>query len=295
MKLCVAGLPMTVESADVAFFNDRFAAYRREDDRQSRLDIVVRSCEKVLPLPGRVTGEIRNVRTVDLPDGRKGYYTLSKSGQSTVLSVAFAPDYSQAEICLRSTRSHRSFSPTDLEYMYTGAMFRNRLAYGGDGVLHGSALSYRGRGVIFSADSGVGKSTHTGLWRSCFGDAVEIVNDDKPAIRFEQDGVYLYGTPWSGKTDLNCNRRVPLHAIVFLQRGTQNSIRRMEPLESAVQLAEQIPRPYYDEALSTALLDFADRLRQRIPIYLLTCTADPQAVETAFHGLFPQEQYPKKE
>ena len=45
-------------------------------------------------------------------------------------------------------------------------------------LVHSSALVYDGGAYLFSADSGVGKSTHTRLWLQAFGDRVHILNDD---------------------------------------------------------------------------------------------------------------------
>ena len=50
-------------------------------------------------------------------------------------------------------------------------------------LVHSSALVYDGGAYLFSADSGVGKSTHTRLWLQAFGDRVHILNDDKPVVR----------------------------------------------------------------------------------------------------------------
>jgi serine kinase of HPr protein (carbohydrate metabolism regulator) len=47
-------------------------------------------------------------------------------------------------------------------------------------LFHGSALSLDGEGFIFTAKSGVGKSTHAGLYRELYGERVEMINDDKP-------------------------------------------------------------------------------------------------------------------
>ena len=82
-----------------------------------------------------------------------------------------------------------------------------------------------GQAYLFSADSGVGKSTHSRLWQQVFGDQrVTIINDDKPALRL-RDGVwYVYGTPWSGKYGLNHNLCYPLAGICFLERSKTNKI-----------------------------------------------------------------------
>ena len=46
-------------------------------------------------------------------------------------------------------------------------------------LMHGAVLSWRGKGYMFTAPSGTGKSTHLALWKKYLGDEVEIVNGDK--------------------------------------------------------------------------------------------------------------------
>ena len=72
-------------------------------------------------------------------------------------------------------------------------------------LLHSSCVVYEDKAYLFSAPCGTGKSTHTQIWLKRFPGAY-ILNDDKPAIRIMEDGVYAFGTPFSGKTDLNVNK-----------------------------------------------------------------------------------------
>lgn len=44
-------------------------------------------------------------------------------------------------------------------------------------LIHGSAVAVDGKGYLFLAPSGTGKSTHTRLWREYFGDRAEMIND----------------------------------------------------------------------------------------------------------------------
>ena len=53
----------------------------------------------------------------------------------------------------------------------------------------------------------------------------EIINDDKPALRRREDGWYAYGTPFSGKTDEQLNRKVKLQGICILERGEKMKFR----------------------------------------------------------------------
>ena len=145
--------------------------------------------------------------------------------------------------------------------------------------MHGSAISYEGKGIVFSAPSGTGKSTHAGLWKRYYGDRVEHINDDKPAIRFDERAPVLYGTPWSGKTDTNSNISAPLKAIVFLKQAPENRIQRLSVSDAVAYIHRETVRPFYDEALSMKVLETAERLIQSVPVFLLECTISQQAVD----------------
>ncbi len=73
--------------------------------------------------------------------------------------------------------------------------------------------------LFFSADSGVGKSTHTALWHKVYGDKVQIINDDKPIIRLENNELIVYGSPFAGGTMKFQNDSAVLGAIVFLEEA----------------------------------------------------------------------------
>ena len=51
-------------------------------------------------------------------------------------------------------------------------------------LIHGSAIAVDGKGYLFTAKTGTGKSTHTRLWRQVFGSRAVMINDDKPFLQF---------------------------------------------------------------------------------------------------------------
>ena len=139
-----------------------------------------------------------------------------------------------------------------------------------------------GKAYLFSADSGTGKSTHTKQWQKYFGeDRALIINDDKPAIRKEKSGWTVYGTPFSGKTDENLNRKAVLQGICMLERGEQNTIERIGVWEAIPLLMRQtiVPR---NEELAGELLEILDQLLSEVPIYRLKCNISEEAVLTAY-------------
>ena len=145
-------------------------------------------------------------------------------------------------------------------------------------LAHGSAVALDGSGYLFTARSGTGKSTHTRLWRECFGDRAAMINDDKPFLQLTAEGVLIHGSPWSGKHGLDTNISVPLEGICLLERGSENAIRPAKAEEVRELLKGFRPQTAkqaeYYEALLTKLLD-------TVPLWHLDCTKDKEAAEIA--------------
>lgn len=146
-------------------------------------------------------------------------------------------------------------------------------------VFHSSTIDYNGKGILFSAHSGTGKSTHTGLWVKYYPNEARIINDDTPLIRIIDNKPYVFGTPWSGKTDINDNVCVPLSAIVFIKRAESNSISEIEFKEAFKLFMEQafiVPfAPMFLGFASTA-----DKVLKQINMALLNCNISKDAVDT---------------
>lgn len=148
-------------------------------------------------------------------------------------------------------------------------------------LFHGSALSMDGKGYIFTAPSGTGKSTHARLWRERFGERVTMVNDDKPFLKISNDGVTVYGSPWSGKHRLDANISVPLHSLALLERAEQNSIERIPPIKAVTKLLQQ---SYRDEDIEQ-IFPLVLKLAEITPICLLRCNMEPEAALVAYEGM----------
>ena len=150
--------------------------------------------------------------------------------------------------------------------------------------MHGSAISYNGKAYIFVAPSGTGKSTHRRLWKERFGEAVTVINDDKPFLTFHENKVYLCGTPWRGKHAIGKNMTVELGGICILSQGKTNEIRQLKPSEAVKQIIKQSNLAEYKENALLAL-DLIDRLLKTVPVYHLSCTPTLDAVDVCFREM----------
>ena len=156
-------------------------------------------------------------------------------------------------------------------------------------LVHSSALIYDGGAYLFSADSGVGKSTHTKLWLKAFGDKVHIMNDDKPVVRLYDDHAQAFGTPFDGGSGIALNENYPLKAIIFVERGEENSVRMPENKEIIQKLYFQTARMVNRETAETMLLNF-EKLLTLSKFYVLTCNMDISAAYVAFDGIISSDK-----
>lgn len=187
------------------------------------------------------------------------------------------------EFLLQKQKENPHLSVEDCEYIWMGSEFYNALPVFNGILLHSSAVVYNGEAYLFSAPSGTGKSTHTQLWLKRFKGSY-ILNDDKPAIMLTDKGIYVYGTPFSGKTDLNVNTGVPLKAICALERGEKNSISRIDNDEALYRILNQTVRPYNEDRM-IQVLDILDKILTSIPMYKLYCNTDIEAAEVSYNAM----------
>ena len=156
-------------------------------------------------------------------------------------------------------------------------------------LVHSSALVYEDGAYLFSADSGVGKSTHTKLWLKAFGDKVHIMNDDKPVVRLYDDHAQAFGTPFDGGSGIALNENYPLKAIIFVERGEENSVRMPESKEIIQKLYFQTARMVNRETAEKMLLNF-EKLLTLSKFYVLTCNMDISAAYVAFDGIISSDK-----
>lgn len=143
-------------------------------------------------------------------------------------------------------------------------------------LFHGSVIAVNGVAYLFTAKSGTGKSTHTRLWREMFGDAAVMVNDDKPFLHIDSNGVVAYGSPWCGKHRMGRNISAPLRAICILHRGEENCIHKMDKQDALFMLLQQSHRP--GNAVNMLhYMDLLDKLAKLVDFYHLECNMNPEA------------------
>lgn len=156
-------------------------------------------------------------------------------------------------------------------------------------ALHGSCIVYRQRAVLFLGESGTGKSTHTRLWREHIAGS-RLLNDDSPVVVWSEDRMWVYGSPWSGKTPCYRAERYPLAACVRLSQASCNRIAALDVVRGFAALHPSAPPAFaYDEWLYDGICRLLDRLLSSVPVYHLSCLPDKAAAELACRTLYGNE------
>ena len=178
----------------------------------------------------------------------------------------------------------RKFSEPFLERTAIGRKVADRLLSRDTLMLHGSTVSVDGRAYLFTGPCGVGKSTHTRLWRELFGERAVMVNDDKPFLQITAEVVNAYGSPWSGKHGLATNVHVPLTGICFLRRGNENVIRRIEPADGIAMLRHQTHAPA-DALLQAQTASLVGLLAEKVPLWEMHCNKESDAAQVSYAAM----------
>ena len=151
-------------------------------------------------------------------------------------------------------------------------------------LFHGSCIAIDGQGILFTAKSGVGKSTHTKNWCDLFSGRVLMVNDDKPLIHVGDNQVIIYGTPYNGKHRRGSDISVPLKAICILERDEKNSIKSITYKDAFPTLIQQTYRPDNKEAYATTI-NLIEKMSKQLNYYKLHCNMDIESARVAYEGI----------
>ena len=108
-----------------------------------------------------------------------------------------------------------------------------------------------------------------------------MVNDDKPLIQVREDAIYVCGTPWNGKHNLDSNQKVPIKGICLLERGTVNHIETISAADAFPYLFRQVYRPA-DQTKLIRTITLLKQTAERVPLYRMQCNISHEAAKMAW-------------
>jgi len=264
---------IVAEPAHVPFLVDRAGA-----DCASVL-LEARSGRSAKRRTGKMIFETGSVwRLEEVGDSHLLTFRSPLFGKEPYLSVEFDRDYRQGRgdtLLGGPVLAGGELHP--FVYPFDEVIFLARLARGRGVLVHSCGLSVGGRGVLFLGTSGAGKSTTARLWQARGG--VTILSDDRIAIRKEEDGYRIHGTPWHGEAGFEAPTSVPLDAIFILDQAPRNRVVDIAPSAAVAQMMVRAFPAMWDQQGLEFAVRFLAELAERVPVRRLQFLPEPSAVE----------------
>lgn len=208
-----------------------------------------------------------------LPDGGMGMILFTTSGDECC-RLSISKDFRHAKAWIGGDDGARRYAlDTSLMLLYTFASSSQETL-----LIHASAVEYNTSGYLFLGKSGTGKSTHSRLWIENIKGA-ELLNDDNPIVRIIDGAVYVYGSPWSGKTHCYLNKRVAVGGIVRLQQAPYNRISQLTGIKAYAAILPSCSCMKWDHLMAEDIHNTVSKVIATTPVFSLQCLPDKEAAE----------------
>lgn len=149
----------------------------------------------------------------------------------------------------------------------------HHIALSGALLFHAAAVEYKGQVILFTAPSGVGKSTQAALW--CENRGAKLLNGDRAVVR----GGVFNGIPLCGSSAVAENVTAPIGAVVYLTQASENSLTLLTGARAFQKIWEGCTVEQWEREDARQAVEAATGTVTTVPVYHLACTPDLRAVE----------------
>ena len=140
-------------------------------------------------------------------------------------------------------------------------------------LIHSSVVDDGGRGYLFTAVSGTGKSTMAKIWES---QGASIVNDDMIALVCDDNSIVANNIPMPYYSATPS--KVALSAIFLISQSKQNFVRPLRGAQSVLRLSANTINQPYNKLQAIEHLQFVEQVSKCVPIYELGFKPDADIV-----------------
>lgn len=265
----IGGIRVNMNSAE-EFLKDSFYSFKSSDSDEIDLNITITSEIPLFAENGQLL--LRNRELCVLKNKDKYIFIFPEAKQ--IREAHLLADGKQAFLYVRMPHNESLkndlFHAIRLIYLYR-AQLENMFA------VHSASILYKGKIWLFSAPSGVGKSTHTNLWHELYD--TPVINGDLNLLAIEDGVPVVHGLPWCGTSEIFDTKSYPVGGVVFLKRGAVNICEELKPEEKALYLMQRMISPAWTAEMLNTNLNFAQQMAKMVPMYRYYCTKESEAAE----------------
>ena len=140
-------------------------------------------------------------------------------------------------------------------------------------------------GYLFLGHSGTGKSTHARQWLQAFPNAW-LLNDDNPILRVMDNGeVWVYGSPWSGKTPCYKNACARVGSIIKLSQAPFNELQVLTLPQAYAYILSSASGLKIDRQMADQLYNSIKHIITHVKCYHLNCLPNTDAAQVCYRGV----------
>ena len=268
----IGGLRLRLEADEPVRDAGYFPLFRIDDGCPA--DVTVRVARRTLPRPRGETTVHTNRRRRILSGGRIYDYTCFADA-ARLEHVPYACAVRDGADVTLSVDYDAPFWDTML---FDAVGLPDLLIGSGAMIVHAAFVDVGGEGILFAGPRRQGKSTQARLWQE--GRGAVVINGDRAVIRETEKGFFAYGVPFCGSSRQCLNRRLPVRAIVFPEKGDVDLAEPLPAMEVFKRLIGCVSYTHADPAVRDRALLLTERAAAGCRCVRLLCRPEAAAVET---------------
>jgi len=144
-------------------------------------------------------------------------------------------------------------------------------------ALHSASILYKGKAWLFSGRSGMGKSTHTNLWKKLYN--TPIINGDLNLLGMENGTPVVYGIPWCGTSGMYDTKTHILGGIILLKQAPEDFIEKLSEDKKQLLVCQRLISPTWSPELFDKNISIIEKIVSKILICKLNCTKENSSAE----------------
>lgn len=163
----------------------------------------------------------------------------------------------------------------DLPYPFEQLLLLPVLAKADGFMVHACGAVLDGKALVFAGHSNDGKTT---LSRLLAAEGLELLSDERIAIR-KQEGVFVaHGTPWPGQGNVFSPAAYPLGGMYLLRKARRHRLIRQRSSTLAAELLSRSIVPYYFPEETARILELHHEIATAVPLRSLEFSLSPGLV-----------------
>ncbi len=144
-------------------------------------------------------------------------------------------------------------------------------------ALHSASLLYKDRAWLFSGHSGMGKSTHTNLWKELY--EISLLNGDLNLLAIENGQPVVHGIPWCGTSEICTTETYCLGGIILLNQAPTDEIEELPEDKKQLLVSQRLISPAWTVELFERNMKIVEAMVSKIMVCKLHCTKEHSAAE----------------